>query len=1037
MRFVKRIIERPVSVVMLILAVVVFGTSSLTGMPLEYMPDMEMPMEMVMVTWAGADADSMDRLVTQVIEDKCESLSNVDSISSVSNDNYAMVILSYNYGTDLDEAYSDLRSAMDMVMMELPSGCDEPTILEMGSNSSASIMASVSAPEGLDLDSYLDDTVIPALESLGGVAQVEVMGSRNDYIRIVLDEAAMKQYGLSITDIGSAIATADFDMPVGDVTLGTQDIALGVYGSVDTDMESLRSLPVKTPSGQTVKLSDVTTFVDFYEEEAESVSRYNGNSTVMLSITKEDSAVAVNVCRSITRTLDRYSVDGVEFQIIYNEGDSILDTLGEVLQTLVIGVICTMLVLLLFFGDFRASLIVGLSMPLSILLAMICLNYGGFSLDLMTGSGLIIAIGMIVDNSIVVMESCMRFRSQGLDIKEAAIQGTSTMLMSILAGTLTTVVVYIPLAMLEGMSGQMAGPLCWTIMLTLICSFFSAVVVVPLAYVWIKPRAREDLPINRLLARARNGYRRVLPGLLIHPGRVVAVGFACFLAAILLLTRMDMVMMANNYDGSITMEVTFRSGTKLEVMDERITELESALMEDGNFEKVILQLSDNTASFTVYAVDGCKRTSEEAVEEYTARFGGTPGMDISVSPTSSGSSMGSMMSGNSKDIKLVGDDLDALREAADLVEEAMTRVPGVISVENDFAQSRVKGRVVVDSQKALAAGTTEAGVATQISYLLGGMTATTLENGDTEYDVVVEYPEGKYESITDLLEYPITTQSGQIITLGDIAEVEYVTTLPSISREDGRYTATITATTTSTGKSSASAQIDAAVRELDFPEGVSTAMTMLDENTGEQTSSLGSAIAAAIFLVFLVMAIQFESPKLSLMVMMCIPLSLIGSIGLLFICGRDMSMTGMMGILMLAGISVNNGIYLIDGITALRKTLPLGEALVEAGTTRLRPILMTTITTVASMLPMMFSADSGMSMTKDMSYIVVGGLIASTVLAMFLMPAFYLLIRGENLDGGRRRGLFRRFRARRDGGADDTTALKQRNTSKEGTSHGT
>lgn len=395
-----------------------------------------------------------------------------------------------------------------------------------------------------------------------------------------------------------------------------------------------------------------------------------------------------------------------------------------------------------------------------------------------------------------------------------------------------------------------------------------------------------------------------------------------------------------------------------------------------------------------------------------------------------------MMSGNSKDIKLVGDDLDALREAADLVEEAMTQVPGVISAENDFAQSRVKGRVV-DSQKVLAAGTTEAGVATQISYLLGGVTAATLENGDAEYDVVVEYPEGKYESITDLLEYPITTRSGQIITLGDIKEVEYVTTLPSISREDGRYTATITATTTSTGKSSASVQIDAAVRELNFPEGVSTAMTMLGENTGEQTSSLGPAIAAAIFLAFLVMAIQFESPKPSLMVMMCIPLSLIGSIGLLFICGRDMSMTGMMGILMLAGISVNNGIYLIDGITALRKTLPLGEALVEAGTTRLRPILMTTITTVASMLPMMFSSDSGMSMTKDMSYIVAGGLIASTVLAMFLMPAFYLLIRGENLDVGRRRGLFRRLRARRDGGADDTTALKQGNTSKEGTSHGT
>lgn len=1010
MKFVRTLINRPVSVVMLIIAVVVFGTTSLTEMPLEYMPDMEMPMEMVMVMWSGADADSVDRLVTQPIEEKCESLSDVDSIMSISNDNCCMVVVSYNYGTDLDEAYSELRSAMDMVMMSLPSGCEDPTILEMSSTATASVMASVSAPEGFDIDAYLDDTVIPALESLSGVAQAEMMGSQEDYIRIVVDETALRQYGLSISDIGSAIASADFDMPVGDVTLGTQDIALGVYGSVDAELESLRSMPLRTSSRQTVKLSDICTFADFYTKESESVSRYNGNETVMLSITKQDSAVAVDTCRAIVSVLERYSVDGVEFQVIYNEGDSILDTLGEVLETLIIGVLCTMVVLFLFFGELRASLIVGLSMPLSILLAVICMNYGGFSIDLMTGSGLVIAIGMIVDNSIVVMESCMRSRSEGLELKEAAVQGTSSMLMSILGGTLTTVVVYIPLAMLEGMMGQMAGPLCWTIMLTLLCSFFCAVVVVPLAFVWMKPKAREDLPINRLLERAKAGYRRVMPRLLRHPGRVVSVGFACFAASLVLLSQMDIIMMANNYDGSITMEITFRSGTKLEVMDERVTEIEETLLTDQNFEKVILQLSDNTATFTVYADEASRRSSEEAVELYTERFGDSPGMEVSVSPTSSGSNMGTMMSGNSKDIKLVGDDLETLKEGADMVAEAMTQVPGVIGVENDFDQSRVKGRIVVNSQKALAAGTTEAGVAAQISYLLNGLTATELEYGDTEYDVIVEYPAGKYESITDLLEYPITTQSGQIVTLRDIAEVEYVTTLPSISREDGHYTATITATTTESGKSSASAQIDAAVRELALPEGVSTAMTMMDKNTGEQTSSLGGAIAAAIFLVFLVMAIQFESPKLSLMVMMCIPLSLIGSIGFMFICGRDMSMTGLMGILMLAGISVNNGIYLIDGITALRKTVSLSEALVEAGTTRLRPILMTTITTVASMVPMVFSSDSGMSMTKDMSYIVIGGLAASTILAMFLMPAFYMIIRGERLDGTKRRSLLQRLR---------------------------
>jgi len=1008
MRFVKLILNRPVSVIMLILAVVVFGAVSLTGMPLEYMPDMEMPMELIMITWAGADADSVDRLVTQVVEDKCESLSDVDSITSYSYDNYAMIQISYQYGTDLDEAYSDLRSAMEMAMLELPSDCDDYTIMELSATSQASVMATASAPKGMDINSYLDDAVIPALESLSGVAQAEVMGSQKNYIRIVLDEAALEQYGLSITDVGSAISVADFDMPVGDVTLGTQDIALGVYGSVSTDLESIRALPIRTPSGQTVKLDEVASFVNYYEEEADRVSRYNGNEAVMLSITKQDSAATVDTCSRIIQTLEKYSVDGVEFQIITNEGDSILETLSEVLQTLIIGVICTMAVLLLFFGSFRASLIVGLSMPLSILLAVICMNYAGFSIDLMTGSGLVIAIGMIVDNSIVIMESCMRFRTQGLEIKEAALEGSSTMLMSILAGTLTTVVVYFPLALMEGMMGQMASPMCWTIILTLVCSFFSAVVVVPLAFVWLKPKEKEELPISRLLACLRAVYRRVMPGLLRHPGWVVSAGFACFLGAVFLLAQMEIIMMANNYDGSITMDVTFRSGTKLEVVTESVQEIEEALLSDEYFGDVILQVEDNTASFTVNAVDGCERSSEEAVEEYLIRFGSTPGMEVSVSPSSKGSSMGSMMSGNSKDVKLVADDLDSLEAGADLAAEAMRQVPGVIGVENDFDQSRVKGRIVVNSQKALAAGTTEAGVATQINYLLNGMTATTLEYGDTEYDVVVEFPEGKYENITDLLEYPITTQSGQIIALRDIAEVEYDTTLSTISRENGRYTTTITATTTSSGKSSAPMLIDAAVRGLDFPEGVSMAMAALDESTSEQSSSLLLTIAASVFLVFLVMAIQFESPRLSIMVMTCIPLSLIGSIGLMFLIGRDMSMTGMMGILMLVGISVNNGIYLIDGITALRQTLPLGEALVEAGTTRLRPILMTTITTVVSMIPMALSKDSGMSMTKDMSYIVIGGLVASTILAMFLMPAFYLLIRRENMDGSKRRRLFRR-----------------------------
>ncbi len=706
----------------------------------------------------------------------------------------------------------------------------------------------------------------------------------------------------------------------------------------------------------------------------------------------------MEVCNAVQDVLDQYSVDGVSFQITYSEGESIMETMGEILNTLITGVILTMIVLFIFFGDLKASLIVGISMPLSILLAVILLNFAGYNIDLMTGSALIIAIGMIVDNSIVILESCMRAKEDGLEPKEAAAVGTSTMLMSILAGTLTTVVVYIPMAMAGGLVGMMTAPLSWTIFLTLICSFLSAVVVVPLAFVWLKPRSKEELITNRILGRFKNFYRRTLPRLLRHPGRVVSVGAVCFVAAILLMSQMEFVLMASNYDGSIMVDVSFRSGTKVEVMNERIQTLEDALLSDENFESVTLSISGDSASFTAYAVDNCGRSSEAAVEEYTNRFGNVPDMDVSVSP-SGAMDMSAMMSSNSKDVVLLGDNLDSLREAAGQVEGVMTQVPGVIRIENPFDSSQSKGRIVIDSQKALAMGTSESAVAMQIYYLLDGLTATTVDYGDTEYDVILEYPEGKYDDITTLMDYPITTQTGQQVTLRDISTVEYITTLPTITRQDGQYSVTLTATTTDTAKYSAPEAIDAQVAGLTLPTDVTVGVGMMDQSTADGLSSMTTAILAGAFLVFLVMAIQFNSPRLSIMVMMCIPLSLIGSVGLVFLTGRPMSIVGLMGFLMLIGTAVNNGIYLVDGANQLRQTMPLGEALVEAGTTRLRPILMTTLTTVISMVPMMFSSDSGMSMMKDMAYVMVGGLIASTILAMFLMPAFYLLIRRENLDG--------------------------------------
>ena len=625
----------------------------------------------------------------------------------------------------------------------------------------------------------------------------------------------------------------------------------------------------------------------------------------------------MGVCGKVLDTLDGYAGQGISYEVINNEADNITVTLQSILQTLLVGVLLAMAVLFLFFGDWKGSLVVGISMPLSVLLAIIVLNFAGFDMNVLTGTGLILAIGMIVDNSIVILESCFRFREQGLSFQEAAAQGTSTMLMSILAGTLTTVVVYGPLSISQGMAGMMFGPLLWTIILTLLASFLCAVVVVPLSFTLLTPKAKEDIPVNRLLRKFQNFYRRVMPKLLRKPGKVMLIGVSSFLAAILLATQMEFVLIPNNYDGSITVDVSFRAGTKLAVMDERVQQLESVLLADENFENVTLSISDDSASFTAYAVDHCKRSSEKAAELYTTEFSNYPGMDVSVSPTSATSGMSAMGStGNTTTVMLLGDDMDALRQGAEQARELMAQTPGVLRAENPFDQSRVKGHLEIDPQRAQNAGTTPAAISMQVRYLLNGLTAATVDDGDQEYDIVLEYPKGKYEDVMSVMDYPIRTQTGKLVTLHDVADITYDSTLPVLTRQDGEYTVTLTATTTDETKYSAANAISAAAEALDFPAGVRVGEDTRTSMQNDELSTMVSALLASLFLVFLVMAVQFNSVKMSIMVMM-----------------------------------------------------------------------------------------------KEMSYIVIGGLIASTVLAMFLVPPFYLLMRGERVDGVKRSPQFKRKKA--------------------------
>ncbi len=1004
MGYLKKILNRPVSAILIILSVIIFGIMSVRGMQMEYFPDLNMPMEVVVITYPGADADSVERLVVEPVEDMGKNLTGIASIESQSYENYGMIQFTYEYGTDLDDAYMELKSELDNLAGDLPDECDPPKIMEVGINNDADISIAAKSVDGTDILDYIDNTVVPALEGVNGVAKVEVKGSRERYTKIVLDEDRMKQYGLSISQIASDIASADFDMPVGKIEFETQQLAANAYSEIVWHTD-LPKVALRTSTGALITLGDVASTINVFEDEPESISRFNGQDSVLLEVSKKSTAQTVAVCSAVEKTVNSMQNPSVEYEVIHSGADDIMDSLTEVLKTLVEGVLITMLVLLVFLGDIKASLIVGSSMPLSIFIAAMILKLIDMPFDLMTGTGMIIAIGMLVDNSIVVLESCFRAKEEAEDHKDAALKGTSVMLFSVLGSTLTTVVVYAPIAMATGMSGQMNKPLCYSIILTMLASLVNSITVVPLLFTLFKPKSKEELPINKLLDVFRRGYAKLIPSFLKHPVIPVIIAVGLLTVAIGLLTTLNFDIFPPSYDGSIEAEAAFRSGTKLEVMDERIKELESALVNDENFGSVELSIDSTGVKITAYSAASSKRTSEEAVEIYTRQFADVTDMDLKFTPTGVTTGLASLMSeGNSKSITLESEDIDLLEQGAAAMEERLKTVPGVIKVQNAAAARQTNVRYRIDQQAAKDKGFQPSAVAMQIYYMLNGMTATELEDANGEdIEVRLQYPDLEYNDPQVLLSQSITASDGSSVALKDICTAEYTEILQNIHRVEGKFTTEVKATVDSALKYEVSAAVGDAADEVVLPEGVALAQSTMDKRLSDEMGSMGTSLIIAIMLVFLVMAVQFESVRYSLMVMMCIPFSLIGSFGLMFLMNEPISMMAMMGILMLVGMVVNNGILLVDGTNELKKEMPLGDALIEAGLTRLRPILMTTLTTVLSMLPLLLSGNSGMNMMHGMGVVIVGGLVASTLLAMYLMPPFYLLISGTDMEGRTRK----------------------------------
>ena len=990
------VLKRPVTVLMALLCLIVFGISSVFNATLEQMPDMDQPMMIIMANYSGASPEDMDELVTQLIEDQVSTLEGVKSMSSTTSEGRSMIMLEYDYDTDMDEAYSDLTKSLNSIR-DLPDDV-EPTVMEMNNNAQASMMLTIANPSQENLYDYVDQKIVPELEKLSTVAEVSTMGGSSEYIKIELMSDMMDQYNVSISDIKSAMSAANLSYPSGSAESGNLDLSVSTLTQHDT-LDELLEMPITVSGNKIIYLEDIAV-VSYAEEQKGGVSRYNGEETISISLTKQQSSTAMDLSKQVQQVIKSLQNDDDDLTITVarDEADSIQDSLKDVAETMVMAVVISMIIIFLFFGDFKASLIVGSSIPTSILMSLIVMTRAGFTLNIITMSGLVLGVGMMVDNSIVVLESCFRAMDKqedkgALGYAKAALEGTNIVVASIFGSTVTTCVVFIPLVFLNGMSGQMFGAMGYTIVFCMCASLLSAIAIVPLCYMMYKPKERSSAPATRPLTFLQDAYRKIMPVLLKHKAIVMLASVGIIVATVFLASGMQTELMTADDTGTVSVSIETRPGLITEQADAILAEAESIVAAHEDVESYMLRYNNDKGTITAYLKNDRKMSTDEVVSQWENEMADLENCTITVEASTSMSMMGRS---RGYEAILKGTQYDELQEVSNEIVNELIARDDVKNVHSSIENTAPVVAVKVDPVSASAEGLTAAQIGTMIKQMLDGEEVTTLKVDGQEISVKAEYPEDQYRTVPQLERIILKKPSGGYVALSDVAEIYYKDSPSSIEKEDKSYQITISADYVDSSSSAAvKTKIDNEVISPNLTGTIVRGTNSRDRMMQEEFSGLYNAIAVAVFLIFVVMAAQFESPKFSFMVMTTIPFSLVGSFGLLKLTGVSMSMTSILGFLILVGTVVNNGILYVDTVNQYRMEMPLRKALIEAGATRMRPIMMTSLTTILSMLPMAMAFGSSGSTTQGLAVVNIGGLSVGVLVALFILPVYYALMNGR------------------------------------------
>ena len=1005
----KFVLRRPVTTFLVVITLIFFGFMNFSTMKMELLPNMNFPYLIVTTTYPGASPEDVDELLTKPVEEEVSLLSDVKQIQSLSNENFSMVIIRYNYGTNMTKAYDSLKKKMDAIKSSLPEDAKDISIMEVDINARPGMVLSINNKSESQLYNYVENSIKPEFEKLSTVASLSLSGGQESYVKVELSAEKLQQYHLTIEQVVGMMQAAKFTYPAGSTRVGDQELSISTSQEYST-IEELRKLPITTGTGNTLTLSDLATVGSALSEKS-GIGRYNGEDTITLSINKLQSKSDIAMSKDVTALIKKLEAKNpnLEIHVIQDFAENIKGSLSSVVQTMIMAIVISMLIIFLFFGDIKASLIVGSSIPLAILGAIVFMGAMGYSLNMLTLSALVLGVGMMVDNSIVVLEACFRamddYGERQRSLREAALDSVRVVGASVFGGTLTTCVVFLPLGFLQGISGQYFKPLGFTIVFCMVASLISAVTIVPLCFTLYKPKENSRAIVYRGVRLLQDAYRNTISSFLRHKKRVVFATAGILIISLVLSTQLRTELMADIDTGSIEIAITQKPGLSIEEKERVMGEIEEMVAKDPDTDRYTAMAGGSALStlyggstkprVTVYLKKDRSMKTKEKVKVWKKALENRSQEVISIKALSDTSmSGGDYSNSNRYEIIIQGQELEELQQKSNELLSLLQRQNSLTGIHSSLENAAPLLQVKVDPIKAAAEGLSPIQIAQTLNTNLSGKTAMKMTVEGQKVDVKVEYPKDQYDTLEKVKAIRFTTPTGAQVSLESLASVKYADSPAGIEREDKKYLATITANYTEEANSNTKAEIDALI-EKNLGENISVVANSQDQSMKEEFTDLFRSIAMAVFLVFVVMAAQFESTRFSFMVMTTIPFSLIGSFGLLWLFDAALSMTSLLGFLMLIGTVVNNGILYVDTVNQYRQEMPLDKALVESGATRLRPILMTTLTTVLSMFPMAMGFGDNGALMQGLALVNVGGLVASTLLALLLLPVYYMIIYGR------------------------------------------